>query len=308
MKHTSRREAMQILAAGGVALGVPSLALGGPEVKAGPPDLVEIYGPDPRGNVNAAIKALGGMQRFVSRGDKVVVKPNMGFGNPPNRATTTEPMVVRAVVEQALEAGAKRVLVLDNPCHKADIVLEVCGISKALKGLPDTFIYTVTRDSLFKEVALPKGQVLKKQKVAIDILEADSIIAVPVAKSHGSAMVSFGMKGWMGVVLERKHWHVWVDLHKAIADIATFVRPKLTVLDATRALVTGGPGGPGKVEHLKKIVAGTDPVAVDTFGVTLAKWGGTGYRVEQVPSIMHAAALGVGTRDLSKLQILKTTA
>jgi uncharacterized protein (DUF362 family) len=299
-----RRDALKYMAAGSVIASAP---LGFTQALAATPDLAVFTGDDPAANVRAAVKAMGGIQRFVSKGDKVVIKPNMGFGNPPIRTSTTEPLVVRTLTEMALSAGAKRVLIFDNPCHKADIVLDITGIKSAVSDLDDTFVYMVQKKDLFSEVEIPKGKVLKKQEVARDLLEADTIIAVPVAKSHGGAKVSFGMKGWMGVVRDRRYWHVWVDLHQAIADFATIMRPKLTVIDATRALLTGGPGGPGKVAQLKTIVAGIDPVAVDAYGVTLAEWGGKKLKPSDIPHIVKAAELGVGSMDLSKLNVLKKT-
>ena len=272
------------------------------------PDLSVITGSDPAKNVKAAVDALGGIERFVSKGDKVVIKPNLGFGNPSSKATTTEPAIVKAVAEMALNAGAKRVMVFDNPCHKADIVLKVTGMKKELSKLDDTFVYIIKDDKFFKQIELPKSKSLKKTEMSIDLLDADTIIAIPVAKSHGATKVSFTMKGWMGVVKSRIPWHTYLDIHQAIADISLFVKPKLTILDATRALVTGGPGGPGKIEHLKTIVAGTDPVAVDSYGVTLAPWGGKGYKPEEITFILKAVQHGVGRMDIQNMNILKKTA
>lgn len=300
-----RRDALRLIAAGGAALGFSTLVP--TTLWAATPDLVVATGGAAKANVRAALAGLGGMGKFVSKGDNVVIKPNIGFGNVPIRTSTTDPEVVRTLAEEALNAGAKKVMVLDNPCHKANIALEISGIKKSIEGLQDTFAFTVRRDNMFREVPIPKGKALKKQKVALDILEADTVINVPVAKSHGGAMVSFGLKAWMGAVKERKYWHVWVDLHQAIADMATIMRPKFTMVDATRALVTGGPGGPGRVDHLKTIVAGMDPVAVDAYALGLAPWGGKGYRPEQIPHIVKAAEHGLGTYDLKKLNILKKT-
>lgn len=302
--NISRRELLKLLAAGGAALSFPRLSYSILSWAQATPDLAVITGDDPAKNVRVAIEALGGIKRFVSRGDKVVIKPNMGLGNPPYKTTTTEPKVVRALAELALNAGAKMVMVFDYPFHNPDIVLDVCGIKKELEGLDDTFVYIIRRRNLFREVAIPNGIKLKKQHVAIDILEADSIINVPIAKSHGSAKVTFGMKNWMGVVENRRFWHI-LDLNQAIADFATFVKPKLTVIDATRALVTGGPGGPGKIANLKTIVAGVDPVAVDAYALTLAKWQGKDYKPQDIPYIIKASELGVGTYELEKLNILK---
>ncbi len=297
-----RRELLIGMGAAGVVSQMPGIVT---SAIGATPDLSVITGSDPAANVRAAVKALGGIERFVSKGDKVVVKPNLGFGNPSSKATTTEPRVVKAIAEMALNAGAKRVMVLDNPCHKANIVLEVTGMKKELSKLDDTFVYIIKDDKFFKHIELPKAKSLKKTDISVDLLDADTIISVPVAKSHSGTKVSFSMKGWMGVVQSRKPWHVFLDIHQSIADISAFLKPKLIILDATRALVTGGPGGPGKVAHLKTIVAGTDPVAVDAYGVTMAPWGGKGYKIEEIPFILNAVEMGVGRMDIANMNILK---
>jgi uncharacterized protein (DUF362 family) len=258
---------------------------------------------DVAARVRQLVSEMGGIGRFVSRGDKVVVKPNIGFGNPPERGSTTDPRVVRALVELALEAGARQVTVFDNPCHHADIALDISGIKGILAGMDQVACYNLAGSGLFREVPIPDGRALKKQEVATDILEADTIINVPCAKSHSAAKVSFGLKNWMGVVKDRKWWHVAVDLNQAIADLATIIHPKLTILDATRALVTGGPAGPGDVRELGTLVACTDPVALDVFALSLAPWGGSGFTVEQVTYLGKAAEAGVGRLDISGLNV-----
>jgi len=302
--NITRRDLLKLLAAGGAVLSLPKLGRALVALAQTTPDLAVIKGDNPAKNVRAAIEVLGGIKRFVSKGDRVVIKPNMGLGNEPYKATTTEPKVMRALAEMVLGAGAKMVMVFDYPFHNPDIALEVCGIKKELEGLDDTFVYIIRNRNLFREVAIPNGKKLKKQHVAIDILEADTIINVPIAKSHGSAKVTFGMKNWMGVVENRGFWHI-IDLNQAIADFATFIKPKLTVIDATRALVTGGPGGPGEIASLKTIVAGVDPVAVDSYALTLAKWQGKDYKPQDVPYIMKAAEMGVGSYEIDKLNILE---
>ena len=304
MKVT-RRDALKLLAASGAMAGTGGL--GSLTALAALPDIVAITGPDPAANVRQAIAAMGGIHHFVAKGDVVALKPNIGFGYAPERGATTDPRVVRAMAELCMGAGAKRVMVLDNPCHRADIALTVSGIKGALAGMDDVFAYTVTSEKFFREVALPRAVGLKKQKVAKDILEADKIINMPVAKSHGSAKVSFGMKNWMGVVWDRRYWHADMDLNRAIADFASFIKPALTVLDATRAMLTGGPGGPGDVALLNTVVAGIDPVALDTFGLTLGKYGGKGYSVKDISYIGMAEALGVGHSKQEGLNIVRKT-
>jgi uncharacterized protein (DUF362 family) len=304
--NPSRRDSLKLLAAASASA---SLLGGGPLLAAAvAPDLVKVTGADPGANVRKAIELLGGISRFVSKGDKVVIKPNMGFGNEPEKATTTEPRVVRAIAELALQAGAKRVMVLDNPCWRAGIVLEVCGVKQACADLDDTFVLTITDEDFYREVAIPKGVVLSKQQVALDVLEADTLINVPAAKSHSAAKVTFGLKNWMGAVYARRPWHTFYDLNKAIADLATLIRPKLTVVDATRALLTGGPGGPGRIAQLDTVLAGTDPVAVDSLALSLGPFGGSGYAVEDIRYLMLAQELGVGTTAIDTLKLVTATA
>lgn len=302
--NPTRRDSIKLLAAASAAGVLPAGPLLASTVA---PDLVKVTGADPATNVRKAVELLGGMSRFVSKGDKVVIKPNMGFGNAPEKATTTEPRVVRAVAEMALNAGAKRVMVIDNPCWRADIVLEVCGVKATCTDLDDTFVLTITDEDFYREVAIPNGAVLSKQQVAVDVLEADTLINLPVAKSHSAARVTFGMKNWMGAIYARRPWHTFYDLHKAIADLAGFIKPDLTLLDATRALLTGGPGGPGRIAQLDTILGGVDPVAVDTLALGLGKFGGSGYAVKDVRYIGLAEARGVGTTAIDTLNLVTAT-
>ncbi len=302
----SRRDSLKYLAAASASA---SLIGGGPLLAAEvAPDLVKVTGVDPAANVRKAVELMGGISRFVSKGDKVVIKPNMGFGNAPEKATTTEPRVVRQMAELALSAGAKRVMVIDYPCWRADIVLEVCGVKQACADLDDTFVLTITDRDFYREVSIPDGAVLSSQEVAVDVLEADVLFNLPCAKSHSSARVTFGMKNWMGAVYARKPWHTFFDLHKAIADLASFIKPDLTLLDATRALLTGGPGGPGKIAQLDTVIAGIDPVAVDTLALGLGAFGGgSGYGVDDVRYIRLAEARGVGTTAIDTLKLVTAT-
>lgn len=303
--NPSRRDSLKLLVATSASA---SLLGGGPLFAAEvAPDLVKVTGANPAANTRKAIELLGGMARFVSKGDKVVIKPNMGFGNAPEKATTTEPQVVRAVAEMVLNAGARRVMVIDNPCHKAGIVLEVCGVKQACADLDDTFVLTITDQDFFREVSIPDGAVLSTQQVAVDILEADVLINLPVAKSHSAARVTFGLKNWMGAVFARQPWHTFYDLNKAIADLATFLRPQLTILDATRALLTGGPGGPGQIVQLDTVLAGVDPVAVDTLALTLGAFGGRGYEPKDIRCLVLAEERGVGTTAIDSLKLVTAT-
>ena len=258
---------------------------------------------EPEDALRAALEAIGGIGRFVRSGARVVVKPNMGFPNPPNMATTTSPEVVAAIASLCVGAGAGQVLVLDHPVRRPEVCLERNGIREACKRLDKTHVIAPARQAFFREVKIPAGRVLHRIEVLKSVLDADVLINVPVAKAHNATGVSLGIKNLMGVIWDREFFHGKVDLNQAIADLAATVKPALTVVDATRVLTAGGPAGPGPVEVLDTIVAGVDPVAVDSLTFGLAKWYG-GKLGPDAPSHIRAAhELGLGEIDPARLKV-----
>ncbi len=251
------------------------------------------------------LEALGGIDAFVKKGDVVILKPNASFPNPPSWGCNTSPEVVATVAKLCLEAGAKRVTVVDNTLGNPDLCFSRSGLKDALSSLPQVRLLAPKQESMYKEVQIIKGVALRKTKIFKEVMEADKFINLPTAKSHSATGVSLGIKGLMGLVWDRNTFHRDMDLDQAIADLATVLKPTLTILDATRGLLTAGPGGPGKVEHWNTIVAGTDPVAVDAYGVTLGQWYGQTVRPEQVKHLVAAKSHGLGTLELERVQILE---
>lgn len=265
-------------------------------------DLAVIEGPAAPA-VEKSLEILGGIKRFVKPGDKVVLKPNLGFPTSPDGATTTSPEVVRKVAALCSGAGAGQVLILDYPVRQHEMCLELSGIRSACRDIPKTHTAAITDEKFFREIEVPRGKSLKKVKVARQVLEANVFINLPIAKSHGSAGVTFSMKNLMGIIWDRRAFHWKHDLDQAIADLSTVVRPHLIILDATRVLTDGGPGGPGTIVTPGKIVAGTNPVMVDAFAVGVAKWYGKDFAPRQVKHILKAHELGIGEMDLGNLRI-----
>jgi uncharacterized protein (DUF362 family) len=252
--------------------------------------------------VHAALDLLGGIGRFVKPGDFVLLKPNMSFGTPPEMGATTHPEVVAAVASLCVEAGAKRVLVADHTIRTPKVCLEYTGIAAACSGIDKTNVVTLNDASHYEEVPIPQGKALKTTAVAKDVGKADVLINLPVAKSHSAAGVAFGIKNLMGLVWDRKVFHTG-DLHQSIADLGTVIRADLTIMDATRALVQGGPSGPGRTEQLDRVVAGTDPLAVDSYTLSLAKWYNRSFKARQVRHLVAASDLGLGEIDVDGLNI-----
>ena len=252
----------------------------------------------------AAVAALGGIERFVKSGDRVVIKPNMSFPNPPEWGTTTHPQVVRELAAMCLKAGAASVLVLDNPLRSAELCLERSQVKSVCEVLPQSRVEGLTHIDFFKEIKVPKGKALTSVMVMKRVLEANVLIAAPVAKSHSASGVSATMKGMMGLIYDRKTFHLDLDLNTAVVDLCTVLVPNLTVVDASRILSDGGPGGPGKVIALNKIIASTDMVAADAMAVELGTWYGRKFKASQVKHIKEAHDRGLGNMDIAT-QVVK---
>ena len=269
-------------------------------------DLAVISG-EPAAAAKKALEAIGGMSRFVKKGQRVVIKPNMSFAKTPDFAATTHPLVVAAVARACIEAGAGTVLVLDHTLQRAELCLERTGIRDACKGLPGVHVLAMQDRKFFQEIRIPQGKVLEKVEVLKDILDS-VLISVPVAKSHSATGVSLGLKGLIGLIWDRESFHFRFNINQGIADLATVIKPSLTVLDATRAMTTGGPGGPGDVKKPNLIVAGADPVAVDSYGVGIVPWYGRSFNGRQVEHLLIAHQRGLGKIDVEKLKIAKGAA
>ncbi|HIE27138.1 TPA: DUF362 domain-containing protein [Candidatus Poribacteria bacterium] len=252
---------------------------------------------DPKKLVQAAIDAVGGMGQFVSRGDIVVVKPNIGWSRTPEQAANTNPYIVEKIVELCLNAGAKKVKVFDRTCNRAKTTYRRSGIEAAVKRVGGDIKYVDERK--FKEVKIPQGKRLKSWRMYIEALDADVLINVPIAKHHSTSRLTMAMKNLMGV-LGGNRGDLHNQLGQNLADINTVIKPNLTILDAYRILTAHGPnsGTPDDVKLTKQVIVGTDPVAVDSYGATL--FGLTGQDLDFV-RIGHEMELG--EMDLNKVAL-----
>jgi uncharacterized protein (DUF362 family) len=270
-------------------------------------DLVAISG-EPVAATRKALEAMGGISRFVKKGQRVVLKPNMSFSRTPDFSATTHPLVVATAAQACIEAGAQQVLILDHTLQRAEFCLERTGIRDACKNIPGVHVLALQEKKFFHEIKIPQGKVLERVEVMKEILDSQVLINIPVAKSHSATGVSLGMKGLMGMIWDRESFHSQYNINQAIADLATVIKPQLTILDATRALASGGPGGPGEVKKPNLVIAGIDPVAVDSYGVTVVPWYGQNFKGRQVEHLLVAHQRGLGKIDIDQLKILKEKA
>lgn len=259
-------------------------------------DLAVVHGPSPSLITKAAINAIGGIKKFVSRGDIVVLKPNIGFDRLPEHAANTNPEVVSTVVRLCYEAGAKKVKVFDRTVNDPRRCYVQSGIADAARASGAEVKYVDERK--FRDMDI-KGQVIKTWPLYTEIFEADKVINIPIAKNHGLAKLTMAMKNLMGIMGGTRN-KIHQRLDECLVDLSMFVKPALTILDAVRILTANGPSG-GDIRDVKKldtVVVGTDPVAVDSFGATLF-----GMKGSDLGYVRIADKLGLGTMDLSRLKI-----
>jgi len=246
--------------------------------------------------VEQAIEALGGMKRFVKRGDVVWVKPNIGWDRAPETAANTNPEIVRKIIQMCFDAGAKTVKMGDNPVHVAQKTYESSGIAAVSKAAGARVVFL--DKSRFRDMALPEAEKVKEIPVYPEILDADLVINVPVLKHHVLATLTMCMKNYMGVIENRRFFHQ--DLPTCITDISQFMKPKarLHILDGVRILTDHGPSG-GKLEDVRTtmtLAAGTDIVALDAWGAELI-----GRKPADIGSIVKGQERGLGKIDYRAL-------
>jgi uncharacterized protein (DUF362 family) len=299
------KKTAECAAYGAAGLALPGFIQGTAGDK-GYPDIVVAKG-RPGLATKGAVSSLGGMKRFVKEGDRVVIKPNMSFPNPPEWGTTTHPEVVKALTDMCLEAGASSVLLLDNPLRNAELCLERSGLRAACGDLPQTQTRALEDRHFYEEVKVHEGKDLKSTMIMKEVLRSDVLIAAPVAKSHSATGVSLSMKGMMGLIYDRGSLHLEMDLNTAIVDLCTVLKPHLTLVDASRVLSTGGPGGPGKVIALETIIASTDMVAADAMAVERGTWYGRKFKARQVKHIRMAHERGLGNMDVAMQSLKEVT-
>jgi uncharacterized protein (DUF362 family) len=301
----SRRQFVRLLTAAG--LGAALAACAGEEAPTPRPIatpsgesayLAVARGEDPRAITHAAMAAVGGIERFVKPGDDVIVKPNICVDyRTYEYGATTNPEVVAALVELCGGAGADRVRVMDLPFGgNPESAYAASGIGEAVKAAGGEM--EVMNPAKFRETDIPEGQDITSWKVYADLLSADVVINVPVAKHHSLARLSLGMKNLLGVILSPGRIHA--NLGQRTADLASLIRPTLTVVDAVRTLMNHGPTG-GNLDDVRltnTIIASHDMVAADAYAATLFDLTG-----KDIAYVAAAADMGLGTLDLDGIKI-----
>lgn len=301
-----RRDFLLKSAAAGVVAGAAYTMGGYGRMVGGVPssaaiDLVAIRGGEAAAMFDKGISALGGMSAFIKKGQKVVIKPNIGWDVVPEKAANTNPALIKRIIEHSFSAGASEVYVFDNTCDDWIKCYKSSMIEKSARDAGAKVVPGNT-ENYFQEISIPGAKVLKKTKVHELILGSDVFINVPVLKVHSSAKMTASLKNMMGVVWDRRFWHQ-NNLHQCIADYGmSGYKPHLNIVDCYAVMTKNGPRGVSlaDVVNMKAQLISTDMVAVDTAAARLL--GLDPARVDHIPM---AHELGVGSMDIDSMNIHK---
>lgn len=263
-----------------------------------PFDLAAVRGGDVAEMFDKAMEALGGMNSFVKSGQKVLVKPNIAWDAPPERAATTNPELVAHIIKRCLDAGASEVVLFDHTCDQWERCYRNSRIEEFARKAGAS-VLPANNESFYREVAVPGGKRLKTVKIHRELDDVDVFINVPILKNHNSTTVTLSMKNLMGVVWDRRFYHA-NDLSQCIADFLTFRKPDLNVIDGYRMLTQNGPRGVSvsDVADLRTLIAGRDAVAVDAAATLMF-----GSQPQDIHHIRIAHEMGTGTMELDNLAI-----
>jgi uncharacterized protein (DUF362 family) len=314
MDRVSRREFLEATTAAGLRLGLgtgiaaPGLIWSAPT--SGPSMAIAKYkSPSPareaiaeqaRQMTTQVINAMGGLGRFVAKGDVVWVKPNIGWNRVPEQAATTNPDVVATIVSLCYSAGAKKVIVGDNSCNPAPASFARSGIQAAAQKAGAEC--SVLDERKFRRRDL-KGKVLPAWELYADVLSVNKFINVPIVKHHGLCKATLGMKNLMGVAGgDRNRFHQ--DLGNTLVDLATFFKPTLVVMDAIRVLTANGPigGNLADVKRMDTMAASVDQVAIDAWGASLL-----GHKPQDIGYVLEASNRKLGTMAYESLKPVSVT-
>jgi uncharacterized protein (DUF362 family) len=304
MSTLTRRRFIEGSAAAAAAIAWNNPLFAAPEKDGdGPWDLVAVRNGGPVEMFESGIAALGGMKAFVSKGQKVVVKPNIAWDQPPEIPANTNPELCAAIVRECLKAGASKVTVFDHTCHNWERSYKTSGIADAVTAAGGEMV-PANFEQHYREVELPKAKTLKKALVHQAMLDCDVFINVPILKHHGGAKLSLTMKNLMGVVWDRRFFHS-NGLDQCIADLCFAPKqPDLNIIDAYRILRKNGPQGRALEdgEIAKYLMLGRDMVALDAAAAKLF-----GMQPADLGFVRIAGEMGAGKADLDQVRIKRIT-
>jgi len=262
------------------------------------PSMVIAHGLEIKKMAAAVVDRLGGMSRFINSGDRVLIKPNVGWDRQPEQAANTSPGLVGAVVDLCRKAGASEVWVTDVSINDPYRSFARSGIEEAVHKSGGKIKFNSQNDFVLTDL---KGIVLTIWPVSKFYHDVDKVINIPVVKQHSLSKCTIAMKNWYGILGGRRN-RLHQDIHTSIADLAAAIRPTLTIVDATRVLIRNGPtgGNLSDVSAENTIIAGLDEIALDSYSLRFLD-----LKVNDVPFLTMGEQRGIGITDWKSLDYVE---
>ena len=297
--RTDRRNFLKTGAAAAVSLAAVSFPLkpltAADKSEGEQSELAVCLGSDPAVKCSKAVTALGGMEKFIKKGDRVFIKPNSITNAGPQLAINTHPAIVGEVVKMCFAAGASQVVAGMRDSLSSS---RANGTQKTVEAAGGT-IRCTTNPADYAEVRVHRGLILRNVNIMRQLLEFDVFINIPIAKHHAGSQLTLGLKNYMGLIPRNDALNMHRSgLDQSIADLATIRKANLTIIDATRILLNNGPSGPGPVREINKVFASSDPLAADAYAATLFE-----LEPRSVRHLQAAFDMGLGEIELKNMKI-----
>jgi uncharacterized protein (DUF362 family) len=261
-----------------------------------------VQGADRVATLGMALKSLGGIETFIKKGDRVLLKVNAAFASPAMLSATTHPAIIAEMTRLCFQAGAASVVVTDNPINDPVSCFSLTGIADAARKAGARVL--LPRDDLFSPMTVKNAKLIRNWPVlSKPFADITKLIGMAPLKDHHRSGASMTMKNWYGLLGGRRNiFHQ--DIHTIIMELAMMVKPSLVILDATTSMMTNGPtgGALADLKHTNTMIVSTDQVAADAFGASLL-----GRSPDKLPHIAKAEAAGIGTADYLKLNPVRVS-
>ncbi|MBN1348426.1 DUF362 domain-containing protein [candidate division KSB1 bacterium] len=259
----------------------------------------------PKAAITALFKQFGGLQHFIKTdlaNATVILKPNLCLPQPSERGITTSPDLLAELCTYLSANGVGKIIIVDHTLQEKSVRSQQFELSSFAQQNPNVKFLLANQQRFYLPTHVA-GKQLKQTEILKLLQRADLCINLPTAKHHSATHVSLSMKNLMGLIWDRSVFHTGMDLHQAIADLATAIRPGLNILDASRILLNGGPTGPGPILTENRYFAAIDPVALDSVVVSRYSFGGRNITARDVRHLEAAHQLGIGEIDLTKIDL-----
>jgi len=254
-----------------------------------------------------AVNLIGGFDRFIKKGEVVLLKPNFNTSDPFPASSDFD--FIKAVAELVYDCGAKIVMLGESSTMSLNTkkIMEKLGIFELEKIERPVRIYVFEeRDWIKKEIPDPKY--LKSLTVSEFLDKADRLILLPCLKTHSLAKFTGSLKLAMGFMkpIERINFHL-KNLQEKIAELNKIIKPDLILMDARKCFITKGPNR-GDIREPNFILASDDRIAIDIEGIKIIQ-GFKGNDLKninpwQLPQIKKASEFGLGARNENEYQVL----